>query len=281
MHALVTGERQGYYTDFGAISAVTKVLTSAYFHNGTWSTFRGRTHGRPVDALTMPAYRFVAFIQDHDQIGNRAAGDRLPATLADHPNRDGLLRMASGLLLTAPFTPMLFMGEEWGADTPWQFFTDHTDPDLAAAVTAGRRSEFAEHGWGQADVPDPQDKETFLRSKLDWDEPAREPYRSLLDWYRALLALRRSRSELSDPRLDQIHVDYDENARWLLIHRGQVRIAANLGPADATIPLIGETAKPVPLITSAPGISISPDAVALPPATFAILDLSLEFARKR
>jgi maltooligosyltrehalose trehalohydrolase len=288
VHALVTGERQGYYGDFGAISAVAKVLTGAYFHNGTWSTFRGRTHGRPVDTLTMPAVRFVVFIQDHDQVGNRAVGDRLPATLADHPHRDGLLRIASGLLLTAPFTPMLFMGEEWGADTPWQFFTDHTDPELAATVSAGRRSEFAKYGWGRADVPDPQDKETFLRSKLDWDEPAREPYRSLLDWYRALLALRRSRPELADPRLDQVHVDYDEDARWLLVHRGQLRIAANLGPAAATIPLGGGTAKsasdataeaagtatPVSLITSAPGISIAPEAVTLPPAAFAILDLS-------
>jgi maltooligosyltrehalose trehalohydrolase len=222
----------------------------------------------------MPAYRFVVFIQDHDQVGNRAAGDRLPATLAVHPNRDGLLRIASGLLLTAPFTPMLFMGEEWGADTPWQFFTDHTDPELSAAVSAGRRSEFAEHGWGAADVPDPQDKETFLRSKLDWDEPARDPYRSLLDWYRSLLALRRSHPELADPRLDQVHVDYDEDARWLLIHRGQLRIAANLGTADATIPLDSSTSEPAPLITSANGISIASDAVALPPATFAILDLS-------
>jgi maltooligosyltrehalose trehalohydrolase len=297
VHALVTGERQGYYHDFGAISGVAKVLTRAYFHNGSWSAFRGRTHGRPVDTLTMPAYRFVVFIQDHDQVGNRAVGDRLPATLADHPNRDGLLRIASGLALTAPFTPMLFMGEEWGADTPWQFFTDHSDPGLAAAVSEGRRSEFAQHGWGLADVPDPQDKETFLRSKLDWDQPAREPYRSLLDWYRALLALRRSRPELADPRLDQIHVEYDEDARWLLIHRGQLRIAANLGPAKATIPLGGgparpvgdptanplgnSTAKPVPLLSSAPGISITPDAVTVPPATFAILDLSPWPAFKR
>ncbi len=180
VHALVTGERQGYYADFGAISGVAKVLAKAYFHNGSWSAFRGRTHGRPVDTLTMPGYRFVVFIQDHDQVGNRAVGDRLPATLADHPNRDGLLRIASGLLLTAPFTPMLFMGEEWGADTPWQFFTDHTDPGLAEAVSEGRRSEFGGHGWGGADVPDPQDKETFLRSKLDWDQPGSEPYRSLL-----------------------------------------------------------------------------------------------------
>ena len=273
VHALVTGERQGYYRDFGSLAGVAKVLTGAYFHDGTWSSFRGRTHGRRVDTLTMPAYRFVTFIQDHDQIGNRAVGDRLAATLAGQPDRDGLLRVASGLLLTAPFTPMLFMGEEWGADTPWQFFTDHTDPRLAAAVSAGRRSEFAGHGWGRADIPDPQDKETFLRSKLDWNEPAREPYRSLLDWYRALLALRRSRPELADPRLDQIHVDYDEDARWLLVHRGQLRIAANLGPAEAILPLGGGTAKPVPLITSAPGFSISPDAVTLPPATFAVLDL--------
>ena len=172
MHALVTGERQGYYGDFGAIAGVAKVLTGAYFHDGTWSSFRGRTHGRRWTRSARPAYRFVVFIQDHDQVGNRAVGDRLPATLAGHPQRDGLLRIASGLLLTAPFTPMLFMGEEWGADTPWQFFTDHTDPFLAEAVSDGRRSEFAAHGWGFADVPDPQDKETFLRSKLDWS-PAR------------------------------------------------------------------------------------------------------------
>ena len=273
VHALVTGERQGYYRDFGSIAGVAKVLTRAYFHDGSWSSFRGRTHGRPVDTLVMPAYRFAAFIQDHDQVGNRAVGDRLPVTLAGHPDRDGLLRVASGLLLTAPFTPMLFMGEEWGADTPWQFFTDHTDRRLAAAVSAGRRSEFAGHGWGRADIPDPQDKETFLRSKLDWDQPAREPYRSLLDWYRALLALRRSRPELANPRLDQVQVDYDEDARWLLVHRGRVRIAANLGSVEAAIPLASGTAKPVPLISSAPGISIAPDAVTLPPATFAVLDL--------
>jgi maltooligosyltrehalose trehalohydrolase len=169
---------------------------------------------------------------------------------------------------------MLFMGEEWGADTPWQFFTDHTDPELAAAVSAGRRSEFAAHGWGEADVPDPQDKETFLASKLDWDQPAREPYHSLLGWYSALLALRRSRPELADPRFDLVRVDYDEDARWLLIHRGQLRIAANLGEAEAVVPLGQSAAEAVALLASAPGISITPDAVTMPPATFAIIDLS-------
>jgi maltooligosyltrehalose trehalohydrolase len=180
----------------------------------------------------------------------------------------------AGLLLTAPCTPMLFMGEEWGADTPWQFFTDHTDPGLAAAVSAGRRSEFAHHGWGLADVPDPQDEQTFLRSKLDWDQPAREPYRSMLGWYRALLALRRSRPELADPRFDRVQVDYDEDARWLIIGRGRLRVVANLGAADATIRLGESLANPSLLIASAPGISIAPGVLTMPPATFAIVDQS-------
>jgi len=274
VHALVTGERQGYYSDFGALSGLVKTLTRAYFHDGTWSAFRGRTHGRPVDTRETPAYRFVVFDQDHDQIGNRAVGDRLPATLAGHPNRHGLLAIVAGLLLTAPCTPMLFMGEEWGADTPWRFFTDHTDPGLAAAVSAGRRSEFAGHGWGATDVPDPQDETTFLASKLDWDQPGREPYRSLLGWYRALLALRRSRPELADPRFDRVQVDYDEDARWLLIRRGQLAIAANLGAADAILPLGKSAGPPVALLASAPGISVAPDAVTMPRATFAIIDLS-------
>jgi maltooligosyltrehalose trehalohydrolase len=274
VHALVTGERQGYYSDFGSLAGVAKTLTRAYFHDGIWSTFRGRTHGRPVDTRQTPASRFVVFDQDHDQVGNRAVGDRLTATLAGHPNRHGLLRIVSGLLLTAPCTPMLFMGEEWGADTPWQFFTDHTDPALAAAVSAGRRSEFAAHGWGQADVPDPQDEETFLASKLDWDQLAREPYHSMLAWYRALLSLRRSRPELANPCFDLVRVDYDEDARWLLIHRGGLRIAANLGEAEAILAFGKPAARPVPLLSSAAGVSVEPDAVTMPPATFAIIDLS-------
>jgi malto-oligosyltrehalose trehalohydrolase len=273
VHALVTGERQGYYGDFGAVAGVAKVLTRAYFHDGTWSSFRNRTHGRPVDTLTTPAYRFVVFDQDHDQVGNRAVGDRLPATLAAHPHRDGLLRIAAGLVLTSPFTPMLFMGEEWGADTPWQFFTDHTDPLFADAVSNGRRSEFARHGWAFADVPDPQDKDTFLRSKLDWAQPDREPYYSLLDWYRALLALRRSRPELADPRLDQVRVEFDEDARWLLVYRGTLRVAANLGDGAVDVPVASGPAGPdMVLLASEPGISVKPGAIRLPPASFAVTE---------
>ncbi|HXC85698.1 MAG TPA: malto-oligosyltrehalose trehalohydrolase [Trebonia sp.] len=285
VHSAMTGERQGYYGDFGSLSAIAKTLTGAYFYNGTWSSFRGRTHGRPVDVLKIPAYRFVCFVQDHDQVGNRAIGDRIAAALRAAPaapgvdgvdgvdggRAEGLLRVAAGLVLTAPFTPMLFMGEEWGADTPWQFFTDHTDPGLAAAVSEGRRSEFAAHGWGRAEIPDPQDKETFLRSKLDWTQQDGEPYRSLLSWYRSLIALRRARPELTDPRLDQVRADYDEQARWLLITRGPLRVAANLGTAPAKIPVPPAGPPLKLLLASTKDINPKSGAIHLPPASFAVV----------
>ena len=129
LHAVLTGERQGYYQDFGSMAALAKTMSRVFFHDGCWSSFRGRTHGRPVDVARLPADRFVCYLQDHDQIGNRAAGDRISATLSP-----GLLKVAAGLVLTAPFTPMLFMGEEWGATTPWQYFTDHPDRRLGGAV---------------------------------------------------------------------------------------------------------------------------------------------------
>ncbi len=267
IHALVTGERQGYYADFGSIAALAKTLTSGYFYDGSWSSVRGRGHGRPVDTLRVPAYRFVGFLQDHDQIGNRATGDRLAATLASNPHREDLLRVAAGLVLTAPFTPMLFMGEEWAADTPWQFFTDHTDPYLADAVSQGRRTEFARHGWNFADIPDPQAAETFLRSKLDWAQPAREPHKSMLDWYRSLLALRRDNPGLTDPRLDQVNVDFDEQARWLVVHRGNLRIAVNLNDTVIDLPIPNATL----LLASDSAIATRPTEIVLPPAALAVV----------
>jgi maltooligosyltrehalose trehalohydrolase len=251
-----------------------KTFERAYFHDGIWSSFRERTHGRPVDVLTMPAYRFVVFDQDHDQVGNRAIGDRLPSTLAGNPLRDGLLRVASGLVLLSPYTPMLFMGEEWGADTPWQYFTDHTDPFFASAVSEGRRSEFAAHGWDFDEVPDPQDKETFLRSKLDWSQLSQEPYASLLSWYRELLALRRARPELTDSRLSLVRAEYDEAARWLLVHRGALRIAANLGTEPADIPLASGVAPATVLTASDADISVKDGIATLPAASIAVIEVA-------
>jgi malto-oligosyltrehalose trehalohydrolase len=265
VHTAVTGERQGYYGDFGSMAALAKTYTRVFFHDGTWSTFRGRTHGRPVDVYRVPAYRFLGYIQDHDQVGNRATGDRIAATVPS-----GLVKAAAGLVLTSPFTPMLFMGEEWGADTPWQYFTDHIEPWLAQAVAEGRKSEFAEHGWAAAEVPDPQDTATFARSKLDWTQPGHEPFAGILAWYRELIALRQARPELTDPRLDQLAADFDEDARWLLVRRGRLRIAANLGTGPVRLAL-GAPGLAV-LAASSPGIAIGEDMVTVPPAAFAVVE---------
>jgi maltooligosyltrehalose trehalohydrolase len=267
VHAAVTGERQGYYGDFGTMAGLAKTLAGAYFHDGSWSSFRGRRHGRPVDTLTTPAYRFIGFLQDHDQVGNRAAGDRI----ASMPLSREMLAVAAGLVLTAPFTPMLFMGEEWGADTPFQFFTDHTDPFFASAVSTGRRAEFAAHGWPADEVPDPQDPATFERSKLDWSQPGRQPYAGILQWYRELIALRKARHEITDPRLDSVRVDYDERARWLLVHRGRVKVAANLGPGTARISL-GAAQEASVLAASRPGACARDGAAILPPESFMVIE---------
>ncbi|SDT00094.1 malto-oligosyltrehalose trehalohydrolase [Actinopolymorpha singaporensis] len=240
LHALLTGERDGYYGDFGSLPCLAKTMTRAFFHDGTWSSFRGRVHGRPVDVEHTAGWRFVAALQNHDQIGNRAAGDRLSATLSDDQ-----LAVAAGLLLTSPYTPMLFMGEEWGAGTPWQYFTDFADPDLAEAVRNGRRNEFADHGWNPEDVPDPQDEGTFRASRLDWNEPEKETGARLLDWYTTLIRLRRELPGLADPRLYRVEVTYDEDARWVMIRRGDLGVVANLAGAPATVPLgavVDETA---------------------------------------
>jgi malto-oligosyltrehalose trehalohydrolase len=264
LHAALTGERQGYYTDFGSMAALAKTLTSVYFHDGNWSAFRRRTHGRPVDVLRLPAHRFLCYLQDHDQVGNRATGDRITASLSID-----LLKVGAGLVLTAPFTPMLFMGEEWGARTPWQYFTDHPDAGLGRAVTAGRRAEFARHGWRADEVPDPQDESTFARSKLDWTEPAAGMHAELLAWYRAMIALRHQSPELADPRLHRVRVSWDESGRWLMISRGKLRVAANLGQSDQRLPL--GTASGSLLAASAAGVALDADAVLLPPSSFAVV----------
>jgi malto-oligosyltrehalose trehalohydrolase len=265
LHAAITGERQGYYGDFGSMATLAKTLTRVFYHDGIWSSFRGRTHGRPVDRLRIPAQRFLGYLQDHDQIGNRATGDRIADLVPA-----GLVKVGAGLVLTAPFTPMLFMGEEWGADTPWQYFTDHQEQWLAQAVRDGRRKEFAAHGWSGT-VPDPQDEQTFLRSQLDWTQPSLAPHAELLAWYTELIALRRARPELTDPRLDWTRVSYDDDARWLVAARGALLIVASLGGGPLEIP-VPEPPTAI-LAASRAGVRLGEAAsVYLPGATFAILE---------
>jgi maltooligosyltrehalose trehalohydrolase len=262
LHALLTGERQGYYGDFGSLDCLQTVLAGAFFHAGTWSSFRQRHHGRPVDRTTMPGYRFVTYLQNHDQIGNRATGDRLAATLSP-----GLLKVGATLLLTTAFTPMLFMGEEWAAGTPWQFFTSHPEPDLAAAVRTGRRREFGSHGWAESDVPDPQDPATFERSKLDWAERKRPEHAGILDLYRRLIALRHSRPDLSDPRLDRVDVSHGD--RYVVMRRGRCVVAANLAPVPQTVGL--GAAPGTVLLATDPGVVLHGDRADLPPESAVVL----------
>nr|WP_237547994.1 malto-oligosyltrehalose trehalohydrolase [Streptomyces sp. SID5473] len=251
LHTLLTGESQGYYADFAADprAALARSLTRVWFHDGTYSSFRGRTHGRPVDTLAGPVHRFVGFAQSHDQIGNRAAGDRLSALLSP-----GLLACAAALVLTGPFTPMLFMGEEWGAGTPWQYFTDHTDPETARRVREGRRAEFAAHGWSAGEVPDPQDPETRNRSVLDRAERTREPHARLLAWHRELIALRRAQPDLTDPDQATVDVSYDTSGGTdrYAVRRGELRILYNLGRTPARFP-VGTDARVLASWNPSPG----------------------------
>ena len=224
LHATLSGERQGYYADFGSLQALATTLTGVFFHAGTWSSFRQRHHGRRVNTLTTPGHRFLGYLQNHDQIGNRATGDRLSDTVSP-----GLLACGAAIVLCSPYTPMIFMGEEWAASTPWQFFASFPDPKLADAVRTGRRSEFADHGWAAEDVPDPMDPATFERSKLRWSEVTEPAHADMLAIYRALIALRRNHPELSDPRLPDFAVDIDEQRRVVVLHRGDLRVICNLG----------------------------------------------------
>jgi maltooligosyltrehalose trehalohydrolase len=261
VHAATTGESDGYYEDFGSLELLAKALGQAWVYDGIWSVHRSRTHGRSPDGLT--GDQFVVSLQNHDQIGNRAAGDRLSNLVS--PAR---LRVAATLLLSSPFTPMLFQGEEWGASTPWQYFTDIGDPDVARSVTDGRRREFASFGWRPEDVPDPQDPATFERSKLDWDELAEPGHRAVFDWYRLLVQVRQRIPELTDGRLDRVKVDLDQSAGGLTVTRGPVVVAVNLGPqrwrtgVDRQLRL---------LAASTQGVTFAAGEVELPPDSAVVL----------
>ena len=230
IHVALSGETTGYYEDFAPLSALEKVLTRGYFHDGTWSSFRDREHGVPIDTERVPTWRLVVCSQNHDQVGNRAIGDRLTEHLDEHQ-----LGCAAMLVLLGPFTPMLFHGEEWAASTPFCFFTSHPEPDLGKATAEGRIAEFARMGWDPAVVPDPQDPDTFTRSQLDWAEPEGGRHARVLDLYRTLTRLRRERPDLTDPSFAATSVEVDEDARVVRMWRGDVLVVLNLGETEQQV----------------------------------------------
>ena len=259
VHVALTGETTGYYEDFASLGALAKAATGGFFHDGTYSSFRGREHGKPIPP-ELPTTSLVTFSQDHDQIGNRATGDRLTATLsADR------LAVAAVLTVLSPFTPMIFMGEEWGASTPWQFFTSHPEPELAEATAQGRIAEFARMGWDPAIVPDPQDPETFRRSHLDWSELAEPEHARLFETYRALIALRREVPELTTPDFGMLSADWDDVAGWFELRQGEVEVLVNLGVATRVWPGPGELlfATSTSVTMGSTGFEIPADAAAV------------------
>lgn len=243
VHALLTGDRGGYYEDFGDIESVAVALRHAFVYAGRYSRYRGRTFGRPIGDL--PLTRFLGYAQNHDQVGNRACGDRL-----SHIVGAGRARMAAALTLLSPFVPLIFQGEEWAASSPFQYFTDLGDPGLRRAVSEGRRSEFAAFGWNPADVPDPQEPETFARSKLRWDERNDGDHAAMLQWYRDLIALRRATPGLRSGDASQVYTRCDPESSVLVYANAGIVVACNLGAVSVCIAEAG-------------GAEVEPDAVAV------------------
>jgi maltooligosyltrehalose trehalohydrolase len=263
LHTALTGERDGYYADFGSFGDLAKALERVFVYDGRYSEFRGRRHGRPASGLS--GHAFLGYLQNHDQIGNRARGERSARLMST-----GRLKIAAALIMTAPIIPMLFQGEEWGASSPFLYFTDHEDAELGRAVTEGRRREFAAFSAHGGEVPDPQARATFEASNLNWSERDNEPHRELLEWHRRLIALRRKLPALTDGRLDRVNVRFDERARWLVMKRGEMAVACNLGGAAQRVDsdLGGE---PHILVASEKQVRLLDNRLELPPDSVAVI----------
>jgi maltooligosyltrehalose trehalohydrolase len=267
-HALFTvltaegqGKGKGYYSDFGSFEKLAKSLMKNFVQDGSYSIYRRRSHGRPADDLS--PHLFLGYIQNHDQVGNRAVGDRIDQTVGMER-----AKVAAGIVLTAPFIPMIFQGEEYAASTPFQYFADHEDPEMAKAMKAGRQGEFAAFGWNPHDIPDPERVETFLRSKLNWDEVHQGCHEEMLTWYQSLIRLRRSSASLNDGRPGQVKARFNESARWLVMERGLVTVMCNLGKEPVELESSVEFR---PVLTSRAGVEVSGGKVLLPPDSLVIL----------
>jgi maltooligosyltrehalose trehalohydrolase len=263
LFSVISGEREGYYADFGTLADLAKSLRCVFVYDGNYSEYRGRNHGRQVVGLS--GHRFVGFVQNHDQIGNRAQGERV-----SHEAGVGRAKIAAALVLTSPFVPMLFQGEEFGTSSPFLYFTDYDDPELGRAISEGRKKEFVAFGWSPDEIPDPQQERTFTDSKLNWAELSEQPHASLLQWHKDLIALRRSQSELSDGNLNAVSVRFDEEAQWLVLERGHLQIACNLGKADVDLET-GEGAQL--LLASDESVSLSGLSIKLGPDSVGIVSV--------
>jgi maltooligosyltrehalose trehalohydrolase len=262
LHTVLTGEGKGYYSDFGSLEDLATSMTRPYVYAGRHSTFRQRRHGRP--AVGLSAHRFVAYLQNHDQLGNRAQGERVC-----HLVSDDRVKIGAALILLSPYVPMLFQGEEWAASAPFQYFVNFPgEPDLIRAVSEGRRREFAAFGWDPKSIPDPNAAETFARSKLEWSEISKPQHQSMLGWYRELIRLRTHVSSLTTGRLDLVETDLDSREQWLVVERSPVTIVCNFATEPRTVEPRHPLAKLV--LASKNGVTVDGRKVSLPAESVAV-----------
>lgn len=251
----------GYYTDFGSLANLAKALERTFVYDGIYSPSRNRRHGRPVGNLSQ--HRFLGFIQNHDQVGNRAVGDRVSQSAGIER-----AKIAASLVLLGPFIPMLFQGEEWATTSPFLYFADHQDPELARMVSDGRRHEFDKFGWDPSIIPDPEKRESFLRSKLNWDELPEPAHADVLDWYRKLIRLRRSEPSLNNGEPGNTSVSFNEDERWLCMRRGFTIVACSIADKVQTLPIDREGEL---ILTSHRDVAIAGERVTLPPDSIAVI----------
>lgn len=259
--ALSPNNLTGYYSDFGLISQLAKALEQVFVYDGLYSSYRKRVHGRPVGNLSR--HKFLGYIQNHDQVGNRATGDRI-----SHIAGAERAKIAAALVLTSPFIPMVFQGEEWAASSPFQYFADHDDPKVSRAVSEGRKKDFSAFGWKTDEIPDPEDPATFRRSKLHWAEQAEPPHAQMLAWYRELIRLRRSTPCLNDGEPRHLRVFYEEHEMWIRVERGSITVISNLGRDNRQflLPKRGRI-----ILDSPRGVRVDEDTVSLLPGSVVII----------
>ena len=219
LFTLMLHEQNGYYEDFGTIENLATTLKQVFVYDGAYSRFRQHSHGRPVQKISY--HRFLGYIQNHDQIGNRAKGERL-----EHLVGLQKAKLAAGVVFTAPFLPMLFMGDEFAASSPWLYFADFTSEELRTAVRDGRKRDFQHFGWTE-DVPSPEDPATFAASKLNWSELEEGDHAEMFDWYRKLIHLRRRTLALNLGDFGRNEVHFSEEGRWIYTDRGNIRTMIN------------------------------------------------------
>ncbi|MDB5104828.1 MAG: malto-oligosyltrehalose trehalohydrolase [Fibrobacteres bacterium] len=234
LHALLTGERSGYYGDFGTTASLAKAFREPHVYDGTYSPVRGRHFGN--SARGFDGSRFVVCAQNHDQVGNRKLGERL-ATLAPKP----ALKLAALSVILSPYLPLLFMGEEFGETHPFLYFANHSDPPLLEAVREGRKAEFSHFGWTEA-PPDPFDIETFRQCRLDWGKPKKDGHREVLAFYKFLIRLRKEHPALQNRDPQAVEVHFDEARRFLSWERsgGGRRLKCLMNLSPEVIPLDDE-----------------------------------------